>query len=261
MKNWKKASLGALCVVSLLAGCGMQGGDTNNNDKNADEPKEISLEQVRADNIPEKLLEDHDTVTVSIQGTDQDSKETYTAKVQYTRDDKGNLLLASHYSYTADSPVGEDEFFAQACLSIEGNGVYLSKMESDGRLNMNCYPSGEYESYIQAMLPACGELQDDWYGFLDQLKAQDLSGKKVALFGCGDSGSYPDTFCDAVGLIYDGLQQSGCTFVGAYAPEGYDETGSLVCRGGKFVGLAVDESAPDKTDRRVAAWCEQIKNE
>ena len=79
--------------------------------------------------------------------------------------------------------------------------------------------------------------------------------------GCGDSGSYPDTFCDAVGLIYDGLQQSGCTFVGAYAPEGYDETGSLVCRGGKFVGLAVDESAPDKTDRRVAAWCEQIKNE
>lgn len=161
MKNWKKASIGALCVVSLLAGCGTQGGDTNNNDKNADEPKEISLEQVRADNIPEKLLEEHDTVTVSIQGTDQDSKETYTAKVQYTRDDKGNLLLASHYSYTADSPVGEDEFFAQACLSIEGNGVYLSKMESDGRLNMNCYPSGEYESYIQAMLPACGELQDD----------------------------------------------------------------------------------------------------
>ena len=114
MKNWKKASIGALCVVSLLAGCGTQGGDTNNNDKNADEPKEISLEQVRADNIPEKLLEDHDTVTVSIQGTDQDSKETYTAKVQYTRDDKGNLLLASHYSYTADSPVGEAVIFAQA---------------------------------------------------------------------------------------------------------------------------------------------------
>lgn len=33
MKNWKKASIGALCVVSLLAGCGTQGGDTNNNDK------------------------------------------------------------------------------------------------------------------------------------------------------------------------------------------------------------------------------------
>ena len=126
-------------------------------------------------------------------------------------------------------------------------------------------PAGEVQKYDLLVLGSstwgAGELQDDWYGFLDQLKAQDLSGKKVALFGCGDSGSYPDTFCDAVGLIYDGLQQSGCTFVGAYAPEGYDETGSLVCRGGKFVGLAVDESAPDKTDRRVAAWCEQIKNE
>lgn len=173
MKNWKKAGIAALCVAALLAGCGIQDGDTNNNDKNADEPKEISLEQVRADNIPEKLLEDHDTVTVSIQGTDQDSKETYTAKVQYTRDDKGNLLLASHYSYTADSPVGEDEFFAQACLSIKGNGVYLSKMESDGRLNMNCYPSGEYEMYILDMLPACREADDSASETIDEQREQD----------------------------------------------------------------------------------------
>lgn len=173
MKNWKKTGIAALCVAALLAGCGTQGGDTNNNDKNADEPKEISLEQVRADNIPEKLLEDHDTVTVSIQGTDQDSKETYTAKVQYTRDDKGNLLLASHYSYTADSPVGEDEFFAQACLSIERNGVYLSKMESDGRLNMNCYPSGEYEMYILDMLPACREADDSASETIDEQSEQD----------------------------------------------------------------------------------------
>ena len=173
MKNWKKAGIGALCVAALLAGCGTQGGDTNNNDKNADEPKEISLEQVRADNIPEKLLEDHETVTVSIQGTDQDGKETYTAKVQYTRDDKGNLLLASHYSYTADSPVGEDEFFAQACLSIKGNGVYLSKMESDGRLNMNCYPSGEYEMYILDMLPACREADDSASETINEQSEQD----------------------------------------------------------------------------------------
>ena len=173
MKNWKKTGIAALCVAALLAGCGTQGGDTNNNDKNADEPKEISLEQVRADNIPEKLLEDHDTVTVSIQGTDQDSKETYTAKVQYTRDDKGNLLLASHYSYTADSPVGEDDFFAQACLSIEGNGVYLSKMESDGRLNMNCYPSGEYEMDILDMLPACREADNSASETIDEQSEQD----------------------------------------------------------------------------------------
>lgn len=106
----------------------------------------------------------------------------------------------------------------------------------------------------------CGELQDDWYGFLDDLKTRDLSGKKVALFGCGDSGSYPDTFCDAVGLIYEGLQQTGCTFVGAYAPQDYDVTNTLVCNDGLFVGLAVDESEPDKTDARLSAWCEAVRN-
>ena len=95
---------------------------------------------------------------------------------------------------------------------------------------------------------------------LDALKAKDLTGKQVALFGCGDSGSYPDTFCDALGLIYEGLQGTGCTFVGAYTPEGYDVTDSLVCSDGKFVGLAIDESDPGKTDARLAAWCESLKN-
>ena len=32
-----------------------------------------------------------------------------------------------------------------------------------------------------------GELQDDWYDGLDVLKGADLSGKTVALFGCGDA--------------------------------------------------------------------------
>lgn len=106
----------------------------------------------------------------------------------------------------------------------------------------------------------CGDLQDDWYGFLDALKTKDLSGKRVALFGCGDSGSYPDTFCDGIGLLYEGLRETGCTFVGAYVPEDYDVTDSLVCNDGLFVGLAIDESDPSRTDARVAAWCASIQN-
>ena len=35
-----------------------------------------------------------------------------------------------------------------------------------------------------------GELQDDWYDGVNVLKGADLSGKTVALFGCGDSESY-----------------------------------------------------------------------
>ena len=85
-----------------------------------------------------------------------------------------------------------------------------------------------------------GELQDDWYDFLDQLKCQDLTGKKVALFGCGDSSSFSDTFCSAMGEIHDGLAATGCT----------------------FVGLALDEvNEDDKTDGRIDAWAAQLKNE
>ena len=47
-----------------------------------------------------------------------------------------------------------------------------------------------------------GELQDDWYSFLDKLKKVNLNGKTVALLGCGDSSSYDTTFCDAIGIIY-----------------------------------------------------------
>lgn len=105
-----------------------------------------------------------------------------------------------------------------------------------------------------------GDLQDDWYDFLDSLKAMDLAGKKVGLFGCGDSGSYPDSFCGALAQIHDALAGTGCTFVGAYEPQDYDVTDSPVCQDGKFVGLAIDDSDTEKTASRMAAWCELIKN-
>ena len=51
-----------------------------------------------------------------------------------------------------------------------------------------------------------GDLQDDWYDFLPKIKKLDLSGKLVGLFGCGDSSSFSDTFCDAIGTIYNDLK-------------------------------------------------------
>ena len=100
-----------------------------------------------------------------------------------------------------------------------------------------------------------GDLQDDWYGFVDQLKNKDLTGKRVAFFGCGDAASYPDTFCDALSVLYDDLSGTGCVFVGAYVPEDYTVTDSAVCRDGKFIGLAVDDvNESDKTEDRIDAW-------
>ena len=107
----------------------------------------------------------------------------------------------------------------------------------------------------------CGELQDDWYGFLDDLKSKDLTGRKVGLFGCGDSGSYPDTFCDAIGIIYDALQSAGCSFVGALAPEDYLALGSRACRDGRLLGLVIDENAPASNAGRMDTWCRLIETE
>lgn len=107
-----------------------------------------------------------------------------------------------------------------------------------------------------------GELQDDWDLFINKLKAQNLAGKKVAIFGCGDNNGYEDTFCDAIGIIHEALQSSGCTFIGAIQPSDIDYTlcNSKVCKDGKYLGLAIDEeNESNKTDKRIATWVELIK--
>ncbi|MEE1063428.1 MAG: flavodoxin domain-containing protein, partial [Paludibacteraceae bacterium] len=48
-----------------------------------------------------------------------------------------------------------------------------------------------------------GEIQDDWYDGLKALKGSNLNGKTVAIFGCGDSSSYSDTFCGGMAEIYN----------------------------------------------------------
>lgn len=104
-----------------------------------------------------------------------------------------------------------------------------------------------------------GELQDDWYDALDTLKEMDLSGHKIALFGCGDSSSYPDTFCNAIGLIHEGLKDTGATFVGQLPVEGYTFDDSAAVEGDKFMGLAIDEDNEDNmTEERIAAWVKLI---
>lgn len=105
-----------------------------------------------------------------------------------------------------------------------------------------------------------GELQDDWYDGLEKIKGADLSGKTVALFGCGDSESYSDTFCGAMAEIYDGLKDSGAKFVGAVATDGYTYDDSAAVIDGKFIGLALDDvNEDDKTDGRIDAWVDDIK--
>jgi len=104
-----------------------------------------------------------------------------------------------------------------------------------------------------------GELQDDWPAFLDKLGKEDLSGRRVALFGCGDAGIYSDTFCDAMAEIRDGLASTGCTFVGGFDAEEYPGCGSRLCQDGEAIGWAVDDSASDAENQmRMELWIAAI---
>lgn len=107
-----------------------------------------------------------------------------------------------------------------------------------------------------------GELQDDWYDAVKIVKKVDLSHKFVGLFGCGDCESYSDTFCDAIGILYEELKGTGCTFCGAVDTSDYEFGSSIAVVNGKFVGLPLDEGNEDgKTDKRIDQWVESIKKE
>lgn len=104
-----------------------------------------------------------------------------------------------------------------------------------------------------------GDLQDDWYDGVEVLRNAALADKTVALFGVGDSESYPDTFCGALGEIYDAVADRA-KVVGAVDVAGYTFEDSAAVREGSFVGLALDEvNESDKTEERIDAWIEQIK--
>ncbi len=105
-----------------------------------------------------------------------------------------------------------------------------------------------------------GELQDDWYDGVKLLKSVGLSGKTVAIFGCGDAESYPDTFCGGMKELYDVAKEAGANVLAGVSVDGYTFDDSDAVVDGKFVGLALDDiNEDDKTEERIDAWLEAIK--
>lgn len=105
-----------------------------------------------------------------------------------------------------------------------------------------------------------GELQDDWYDGIKTLKSAGLAGKTVALFGCGDSESYSDTFCGGMKELYDAAVEAGANVLPGVSADDYTYDDSDAVVDGKFVGLALDDvNESDKTEERIDAWLEAIK--
>merc|ERR1719445_364572 len=105
-----------------------------------------------------------------------------------------------------------------------------------------------------------GTAWDDW--LYDTLPNLDLSGKKVAIFGCGDQESYSDYYCDAAGELYDKFTESGCKVFGMTSTDGYNHQASKAEVDGKFVGMMCDEDNQyDMSEDRAKAWIAQLKDE
>merc|ERR1712182_194998 len=78
------------------------------------------------------------------------------------------------------------------------------------------------------------------YGDLTSL---DLAGKKVAIFGVGDSAGYSENFCDAMDELATCFKGQGAEIIGAVDAGDYEDNES------------------EKSEERVNAWIDQIKGE
>ena len=107
-----------------------------------------------------------------------------------------------------------------------------------------------------------GQLQDDWDDIYLDLDGLDLSGKKIALFGLGDQYGYPDSFCDAIGILGRKFIERGAKLVGFTPAAGFEFTYSQGVEGELFMGLALDdENESEQTPERITDWIWQLVDE
>ena len=105
-----------------------------------------------------------------------------------------------------------------------------------------------------------GELQSDWEAFLPSLEGMDLRGKKAAVFGCGDSQGFADTFALALTALRDAAAASGAEIIGQGPVDGCGTLNADAIPDGVAAGLALDsQNCPECDDARIDAWCRALR--
>ena len=101
-----------------------------------------------------------------------------------------------------------------------------------------------------------------WDSILEDIGELDLSGKKVAIFGLGDSSTYTENYCDAMEELHGYFKKAGADMVGYVDKSSYTFEESKSVIGETFCGLPLDEdSESDLTDSRLENWANQLRNE
>ncbi|MDH6309899.1 flavodoxin I [Dysgonomonas sp. PFB1-18] len=112
---------------------------------------------------------------------------------------------------------------------------------------------------LGASTTGVGDLQDDWEILLPKIEKMDFSGKKVAIFGLGDSASFSTSFAGGMYIIYKALKNK-VEIVGSVSTDGYTFDDSEAIVNDRFVGLALDEDNEyNETESRIAAWVQELK--
>lgn len=103
-----------------------------------------------------------------------------------------------------------------------------------------------------------GDLQSDWEDFESNLGEINFSSKTVALVGVGDQDGYADTFCNALGHLYEYVKDANV--VGFTSIDGYDFDESISVLDEQFVGLVLDEdNQSELTQDRIESWVKDIE--
>merc|ERR1711937_502464 len=101
-----------------------------------------------------------------------------------------------------------------------------------------------------------------WDDIIDDIKGTDLSGKTVAVFGCGDQEGYGDNFTDGIEELHETFKAAGAKMVGYVDAGSYNHAASKSVRDGKFLGCPFDEdNQSDLSQDRAEQWVAQLKSE
>jgi flavodoxin I len=102
-----------------------------------------------------------------------------------------------------------------------------------------------------------------WDDYLEEIRALDMGGKPVAIFGLGDQAGYGDNFCDGIEELHNTFEAAGAKMLGYVDASGYEMyTESKSVKDGKFLGLPLDgDNEPDMSEARIKSWVAQLKSE